>query len=114
MVAQPSREQPEPLKMDEKLFLAFGAKNKMASVGSSHNGCATIGISLPSQRNMPNDVSQYATVREVEAELYQNTPNLEISFNINRYVTLQTVALRWPIFKQTLTLYLYNNSCTVG
>jgi hypothetical protein len=44
-------------------------KNKMASVGSSPNGCATIGISQPSQRIVPRDFAQYATVGEVEVEL---------------------------------------------
>jgi hypothetical protein len=54
MVAQPLHELPEPQKMDHRL-LAVVAKNKMASVGSSHNGCVTIGIPQPSQRDMPRD-----------------------------------------------------------
>jgi hypothetical protein len=32
-------------------------KKKMTSVGSSHNGCATIGTLQPSQREMPSDKS---------------------------------------------------------
>jgi hypothetical protein len=40
----------------------------MASVGSSHNGCMTIGISRPSQGHMLMDVAQYATFWEVDAK----------------------------------------------
>jgi hypothetical protein len=38
------------------------------SVGSLHNGCATIGILQPSQRNMQRDFARNATVGEVEAK----------------------------------------------
>jgi hypothetical protein len=48
MVTQPLRELQELRKMDDKL-LAVRAKNKIASFGSSHNGCAT------SQRYLPRD-----------------------------------------------------------
>jgi hypothetical protein len=41
-------------KMDHRL-VAVGAINKMASVGISRNGCATIGISQLSQCNMLRD-----------------------------------------------------------
>jgi hypothetical protein len=61
IVAQPSRELLEPQKMDHRL-LAVSAKNKMASVGSLRNGCATIGILQLWQRDMPRDKS------ELEAE----------------------------------------------
>jgi hypothetical protein len=52
--------------MDHKR-VAVRTKNKMASVGSSRNVCPTIGISQPSQRNMPRGFARYATVRIVEA-----------------------------------------------
>jgi hypothetical protein len=42
MVAQPLRELQEPWKKGHRL-LAVHAKNKMERVGSSRNGCATIG-----------------------------------------------------------------------
>jgi hypothetical protein len=48
--------------------MAVQAKNKIASVGSSRNGCTTIGISWPSQHNMPKDIARYVTVGEVDAE----------------------------------------------
>jgi hypothetical protein len=47
--------------MDHRL-LAASAKNKMASVGSSHNGSATIGRLQPTQHDMLRDNS------ELEAE----------------------------------------------
>jgi hypothetical protein len=53
--------------MDHRV--AVHAKNKMASVCSLRIGCATIGILQPSQRDMPRDFAQYATVGEIEAEL---------------------------------------------
>jgi hypothetical protein len=53
-------------------------KNKMASVGSSHNGCATIGRSQPPQRYMPRDKS------ELEAKSEQNQPDLENGGGIQR------------------------------
>jgi hypothetical protein len=47
----------------------FGSSRKeMASVGSLRNSYTTIGISRPSQRDMPMDVARYATVGEVDAE----------------------------------------------
>jgi hypothetical protein len=66
--------------MDHRL-LAVHVKNKMASVGSSYNGFTNIGISLPSQRDMPTDVAQYATAREVDAKSWQNPPDLENQFS---------------------------------
>jgi hypothetical protein len=39
-------------KMDHRL-VAVREKNKMASFGSLHNSCATIGVSQPSQRDEP-------------------------------------------------------------
>jgi hypothetical protein len=47
MVAQPLLELPEPQKMGHRLVTVY-TENKMVSVGSSHNGCATIGILQPS------------------------------------------------------------------
>jgi hypothetical protein len=67
MDTQPMCELPELWKMDHRL-LAVRAKNKMASVGSLQNGCATIGILQPSHRHMPSDFAQYAPVMEIEAE----------------------------------------------
>jgi hypothetical protein len=64
MDAQPFPKLPEPGKMDHRL-VEVCAKTKMVSVGSSRNGCVTIGISQPSQRDMPRDFAQYATVGEV-------------------------------------------------
>jgi hypothetical protein len=49
--------------------LAVRAKNKMASVGSSRNGCATIGVPQPSQHDMPRDLARYVTVSEVFEKL---------------------------------------------
>jgi hypothetical protein len=66
--AEPLRELPEPQKMDHRL-LVVSAKNKTTSVGSSHNGCTTTGISRPAQLDMPMNVARYTTVREVDAEL---------------------------------------------
>jgi hypothetical protein len=54
--------------MDHR-HVAIGAKNKLVNVGSLRNGCATIGISQPSQRDMPRD--KY----ELEAESSQSLPN---------------------------------------
>jgi hypothetical protein len=39
----------------------------MASVGISHNGCATIGTLRPSQHDIPRDFAQYAIVGEIDA-----------------------------------------------
>jgi hypothetical protein len=50
---------------------AVSAKNKMANVSSSHNGCSTIGRSQKSQRDMPRDKP------ELEAESFQNMPDLK-------------------------------------
>jgi hypothetical protein len=50
--AQPLCELPELRKMDHRL-LAVRSKNKMANVGSSHNGCMIIVILRPSQRDIP-------------------------------------------------------------
>jgi hypothetical protein len=49
-------------------FWQFAQKNKMVNVGSSRNGCMTMGISPQSQRDKPTDVVQYATVRKVDAD----------------------------------------------
>jgi hypothetical protein len=65
--------------MDHR-FLAGRAKNKMASIGSLRNGYATIGIPQPSLLDIPTDFARYATVGEVEAESYQNPPDLEHQF----------------------------------
>jgi hypothetical protein len=51
-----------PKKGDVIKFWQFVQQNKMASVGSLHNGFATIGKSQSSQRDMPRDKS------ELEAE----------------------------------------------
>jgi hypothetical protein len=67
MAAQALHELPELRKMDNRL-LSVHEKNKMANVGSSHNGCAKLGTQQPSQRDMPRDFAQYATIGEVEAE----------------------------------------------
>jgi hypothetical protein len=56
-----THELPQPQKIDNRL-VAVRAENKMASVGSSHMGYATIGILQLSQSNMPRDKS------ELEAE----------------------------------------------
>jgi hypothetical protein len=45
-----------------QIFGSSRKKNKMASVGSSRNGCATIGITQPSLCDMPTDFAWYATV----------------------------------------------------
>jgi hypothetical protein len=58
----------------------FLQKNKMASIGSLSNGCATIGRS---QRDMPRDKS------ELEAESKQNPPDLENSFNMDGCAIVQ-------------------------
>jgi hypothetical protein len=67
MAAQPLRKLSEPQKMYHRL-LAVHAKNKTASLGRSHNGSATIGISRPSKREMPIDFARYAAVGEIDAE----------------------------------------------
>jgi hypothetical protein len=59
MVGQLLHELPEPQKMDHRL-LAFLEKYKMTSVGSLRN--ETIDIPQASQRDMPRDFAQYATV----------------------------------------------------
>jgi hypothetical protein len=59
----------------------------MASVGSSRNGGTTIGISLPSQRDMLTDVNRYATVVEKSAGFREPV------FYIDKCVALRTVAL---------------------
>jgi hypothetical protein len=41
---------------------------------------AMVGMSQPSQRNVPRDFVQQATVGEVEVESKQNLPNLENQF----------------------------------
>jgi hypothetical protein len=74
--AQPLRGLPEPQKMEHRL-LTVRTKNKMASVGSSRNSCMTIGIS---QLDMPTEFARYATVGEVDAESWQNPPDLENQF----------------------------------
>jgi hypothetical protein len=53
-------------KKETRNFWQFAQKNKMVIVGSSHNGRVTIGISRPSQRNMPMDFARYATVGELK------------------------------------------------
>jgi hypothetical protein len=53
--------------MDHRLVAVRTKKKNLARIGSSHNGCATIGILQPSQRDMPKDFVLYATVGEVEA-----------------------------------------------
>jgi hypothetical protein len=82
--AQPLRELRELQKMDNR-HLAVRAKNKMPNVGSLCNGWATIGISLPSLRDVPRDFVRYATVREVEAESWQNPLYLE-NQNLHRWM----------------------------
>jgi hypothetical protein len=59
------RDLPEQQKMEHRL-LVVRAKKQDACGGSSHNGCATIGISRPSQRDMPRDFARYATVEEIQ------------------------------------------------
>jgi hypothetical protein len=61
---------------------------------------AIIGILPLSQRDVPRDFAQYATVGEVEAESLQNPPNLENQFLHRLMCYSRTVALRWPIVKQ--------------
>jgi hypothetical protein len=75
--------------MDQRL-VAVRPKNKMASVGSLRNGCATIGRSQLSQRNMP---------RELEANLSEIRRTWRTSFDIAGGATVRTVALRREIFK---------------
>jgi hypothetical protein len=110
-------ELPELWNMGHKL-VAIRANNKMASVGSSRNSCATIGISQPSQRYMPRDFAWYATVWEVEAESYSKIRQIwRTSFYIDGCVNLRTVALRQPIFKQEKwweTIRLGLNYCSIG
>jgi hypothetical protein len=53
--------------MDHRLLAVCAKNNKMAGVGSSGNSCTTIGISQPSQRDMPIDIARYATVKDVDA-----------------------------------------------
>jgi hypothetical protein len=60
-----------------KLVAVHAKKNKMASVGSSRNGCATIGRSQPSLHDMPRD--KY----ELEVKSYQNPPDLENWFSMD-------------------------------
>jgi hypothetical protein len=67
MVAQTLRLLPKLWKLDRRL-LAVRTKNKMVSVASSRNGCATIGTPQLSQHNVPRDFAQYVTDWEVEAE----------------------------------------------
>jgi hypothetical protein len=59
MVVQPILILPELRKMDHRLF-AVREKNKMTSLGCSRNGLATIGISLPSERDMPRNFGEEA------------------------------------------------------
>jgi hypothetical protein len=77
----------EPRKMDHKLL-------------SFRNGCATIGIPQPSQRDVPRDFVQYATVRGRRSWVIGKSGVWRTSFYIIGCVTLRTVALRPAIFKQ--------------
>jgi hypothetical protein len=79
VVAQSFRELPEPQKLDHRL-VEVCTKNRMASVGSLRNGCATISISQALHCNMPRDFERYGTIGEVEAKSLQNPPNLEKQF----------------------------------
>jgi hypothetical protein len=54
IVAQPLHELPEQRKMDHRL-LSGCAENKMASVDSSRNYCATIGLLQLLQHDVPKD-----------------------------------------------------------
>jgi hypothetical protein len=81
--------------------------------GSLRNGCVSIGISQPSQCDMPRDKS------ELKAESYQNPPNLENLF-LRFYVDgCATIALRQVIFKRkkglaTISLGLIYHSLVVS
>jgi hypothetical protein len=65
----------------------------ITSVGSSCNGCVTIGILQPSQHDMPRDKS------ELEAESWQNLPNCRTGFYIVGCATVQIIALRGAVLK---------------
>jgi hypothetical protein len=68
---------------------------------------------------MPRDFARYAKVGEVDAESSQNPPDLENLFlhRWMRYCSVQTVALKWLIFKQKkgcTTISLGLNYCSMG
>jgi hypothetical protein len=67
LVAQPLGELPELRKLNHRL-VAVHAYNKLGCFGSWRNGCVTIAMLHPSQRDMPMDKLN-ATVGEVKTKL---------------------------------------------
>jgi hypothetical protein len=112
-VAQPLCELPELRKMDHRL-VAVRATNKTANVGSSRHCLCNLAISQPPQSNMPRDLR----------DMPKSAPSLSkicriwrTCFYIEGCDTVQTVALKWPIFKQKkgcATISLGLNYCSMG
>jgi hypothetical protein len=83
----------------------------------------SLGISRCEGHNMPTDaqtIARIATIVELEANSFQNPPDLENRFLHRRMwysTSLRTVALRRPIFKQkkvSATISLGLNYCSMG
>jgi hypothetical protein len=82
--------------MDHRLVAVSAKKKQVASVGSSFNGCVTIGKSKLSQRVMPSDKSELEKLRHIAKSALSGEP---VFFYIDRCATARTIAMRWAILK---------------